>query len=155
MYPQNQHPGEGFDEYVYIDEKVCRSLPAEGGNALEDLQSLYERGVRRLVVPMTVTPQGADWATKQENAMAQGREWAERLAPYAAARESCISRTGTWSAFSISSARGKSFQPKLGALITVLPSSLTVPGMPTPQKPISSRPRPQACVRFKAVSKIM
>ena len=24
------HPGEGFDEYVYIDEKICRSLPAEG-----------------------------------------------------------------------------------------------------------------------------
>ena len=87
------HPGEGFDEYVYIDEKVCRSLPAEGGNALEDLQSLYERGVRRLVVPMTVTPQGVDWAAKQENAKAQGREWAERLAPYAAARAAHPSTT--------------------------------------------------------------
>ena len=87
------HPGEGFDEYVYIDEKICRSLPAEGGHALEDLQSLYERGVRRLVVPMTVTPQGADWAAKQENAKAQGREWAERLAPYAAARAAHPSTT--------------------------------------------------------------
>ena len=78
---------EGFAEYLYLDEDVVRSLPENNASALEDLQNQYDRGVRRVIVPMTVKPEGSDWAAKRENGIEQGQAWAKRLAPYAAARK--------------------------------------------------------------------
>lgn len=80
-------PAEGFAEYVYMEEAAARSLPDGGANALADLQSLHARGVRRVIVPMTVSPEGIDRAAKKMDAEEKGRAWANCLAPYAAARK--------------------------------------------------------------------
>ncbi len=74
--------GEGFAEYDYFP---LPESPRSATEAAAGMKALHAKGVRRLVVPVTVSPKGADWNAKKEDGRRQGLALAERLKPYAAA----------------------------------------------------------------------
>ena len=99
---------EGFAEYLYLnlDEEEAFGKLDIGTDAADSLKKLYSRGVRRVVVALSVKLEGADGAAKKQDGEAKGRAWATRLAPYAAARKAFPDETpeiwvqpkGDWSA---------------------------------------------------------
>ena len=82
--------GEGFAEYDYFPLPETTRTEKE---AAAEMKALFAKGVRRIVVPVTVSPQGANWNAKQEDGKRQGVALAERLKPYAAARKTAPAAT--------------------------------------------------------------
>ena len=76
--------GEGFVEYAYY---ALPETPLAAKEIAAEMKTLYAKGVRRIVVPVTVESKESDGIAKAEDVKRQGVAFAERLKPYAAAHK--------------------------------------------------------------------